>query len=70
VPIALSPLKRFWIVLAVGKSDAGSILVGDQREFVRSWQNLQEVTVKGNHFIKEHSPEEIGVALKNFIKSI
>ena len=51
-------------------ADPGSILVGDQREFVRSWQNLQEVTVKGNHFIQEHSPEEIGVALKNFIESI
>ena len=48
----------------------GSILVGDQREFVRSWQNLQEVTVKGNHFIQEHSPKEIGDALKKFIESI
>ena len=51
-------------------ADPGSILVGDQREFVRSWQNLQEVTVKGNHFIQEHSPKEIGDALKNFLKSL
>ena len=51
-------------------ADPGSILVGDQREFVRSWRNLQEITVKGNHFIQEHSPKEIGGALKNFIKSI
>ena len=51
-------------------ADPGSILVGDQREFVRSWQNLQEVTVKGNHFIQEHSPKEIGDALKNFISSL
>ena len=51
-------------------ADPGSILVGEQREFVRTWQNLQEVTVKGNHFIQEHSPKEIGNALKNFIKSI
>ncbi len=51
-------------------ADPGSILVGDQREFVRSWQNLQEVTVKGNHFIQEHSPKEIGDALKKFIESI
>ena len=29
-------------------ADPGSILVGDQREFVRSWKNLQEITVKGN----------------------
>ena len=51
-------------------ADPGSILIGEQREFVRSWQNLQEVTVKGNHFIQEHSPKEIGDALKKFIESI
>ena len=51
-------------------ADPGSILVGDQREFVRSWKNLQEVTVKGNHFIQEHSPNEIGAALKDFLDSL
>ena len=51
-------------------ADPGSILAGDQREFVRSWKNLKEITVKGNHFIQEHSPKDIGEALKNFIKSI
>ena len=51
-------------------ADPGSILVGDQREFVRSWKNLNEVTVKGNHFIQEHSPIEIGEALSKFIQSL
>ncbi len=51
-------------------ADPGSILVGDQREFVRSWKNLKEVTVKGNHFIQEHSPNEIGLALKDFLESL
>ncbi len=51
-------------------ADPGSILVGDQREFARSWKNLNEVTVKGNHFIQEHSPTEIGEALSKFIKSL
>ena len=51
-------------------ADPGSILVGDQREFVRSWKNLKETTVKGNHFIQEHSPKEIGEALKEFISSL
>ena len=51
-------------------ADPGSILTGDQREFVRSWKNLKELTVKGNHFIQEHSPKEIGDALKNFISSL
>ena len=51
-------------------ADPGSILVGEQREFVRSWKNLQEVTVKGNHFIQEHSPNEIGTAIKDFLDSL
>ncbi len=51
-------------------ADPGSILVGEQREFVRSWKNLQEVAVKGNHFIQEHSPNEIGRAIKDFLDSL
>ena len=51
-------------------ADPGSILVGEQREFVRSWKNLQEITVKGNHFIQEHSPNEIGAAIKDFLDSL
>ena len=51
-------------------ADPGSILIGDQREFVRSWNNQTEITVKGNHFIQEDSSEEIGAALRNFVKSL
>ena len=51
-------------------ADPGSILTGKQREFVRSWNNLKEITVKGNHFIQEHSPSEIGEALKNFLQNL
>jgi len=51
-------------------ADPGSILTGKQREFVRSWNNLKETTVKGNHFIQEHSPSEIGEALKNFLENL
>ena len=51
-------------------ADPGSILIGDQREFVRSWNNQTEITVKGNHFIQEDSSEEIGTALRNFVESL
>lgn len=51
-------------------ADPGSILVGPQREFCRSWPNQQEVTVKGLHFIQEDSPVEIGQALANWLKTI
>ncbi len=44
-------------------ADPGSILVGKQREFCRTWPNQTEVTVKGLHFVQEDSPQEIGQAV-------
>ena len=51
-------------------ADPGSILIGDQREFARSWKNQTEITVSGNHFIQEDSSEEIGSALRNFVENL
>lgn len=51
-------------------ADPGSILVGPQREFCRSWPNQQEVTVKGLHFVQEDSPVEIGQAVASWLKTI
>lgn len=48
-------------------ADPGSILVGPQREYCRSWSNQTEVTVKGLHFVQEDSPDEIGQAISEFI---
>ena len=49
-------------------AEPGAILTGPQREFCRTWLNQQEITVKGNHFIQEDSPNEIGEALAGFLK--
>jgi len=51
-------------------AEPGSILVGSQREYCRSWPNQSEVTVKGNHFIQEDSPEEIGQAVAAWLQAI
>ena len=51
-------------------ADPGSILVGAQREFCRSWPNQREVTVPGRHFVQEDSPAEIGRALARFLEDI
>ena len=48
-------------------ADPGAILIGEQREFVRSWPNLTEVTVSGNHFLQEDSPHEIGSAIAEWL---
>lgn len=44
-------------------ADPGAILIGSQREFCRSWPNQTEITVAGNHFLQEDSPDEIGEAI-------
>ena len=56
--MAASPIPKLFI-----NADPGSILVGKQREFCRSWPNQTEVTVKGLHFVQEDSPKEIGRAV-------
>ncbi|MEM8767999.1 MAG: haloalkane dehalogenase [Pseudomonadota bacterium] len=54
-------------------AEPGAILIGDQRGFCRSWPNQTEVTVPGNHFLQEDSPDEIGTAIaawrKGFLSS-
>jgi haloalkane dehalogenase len=51
-------------------AEPGSILVGPQREFCRSWPNQSEVTVPGLHFLQEDSPAEIGQAVADWVRKI
>ncbi|MEC8148360.1 MAG: haloalkane dehalogenase [Pseudomonadota bacterium] len=51
-------------------ADPGVIVTGPIREFVRSWPNQREVTVKGLHFVQEDSPEEISIALSDWVQAI
>ncbi|TDF34919.1 haloalkane dehalogenase [Alteromonadaceae bacterium M269] len=48
-------------------AEPGAFLVGYARDFVRTWPNLKEVTVKGSHFIQEDSPKEIGEAIADWL---
>jgi len=50
-------------------AEPGAILHGPQLEFCRSWPNQTEVTVPGNHFLQEDSPDEIGTAVAGWIRS-
>lgn len=60
-----SPLPKLFV-----NAEPGSILVGAQREFCRSWPNQTEVTVKGVHFIQEDSADDIGKAVALWLKAI
>ncbi len=63
--MAASELPKLFV-----NADPGSILVGAQREFCRTWKNQQEVTVAGLHFLQEDSPHEIGKAIADWRKQI
>jgi len=51
-------------------AEPGSILVGAQREFCRTWSNQQEVTVPGLHFIQEDSGAAIGQAVAAWLSQL
>ncbi len=48
-------------------ADPGMIMTGRTREFLRTFPNQQEVTVRGLHFIQEDSAAEIATALQGWI---
>ena len=60
-----SPIPKLFI-----NADPGSILVGRQRDFCRSWPNQTEVTVSGLHFLQEDSADAIGAAVANWLSFI
>ena len=48
-------------------AEPGAFLVGYARDFVRTFPNQKEVTVKGSHYIQEDSANEIGQAIADWI---
>ena len=59
--LATSDVPKLLIV-----AEPGAILNGAQLEFCRTWPNQTEVTVVGNHFLQEDSPDAIGVAIASW----
>ncbi len=59
--LSASDLPKLFI-----NAEPGAILKGPQLEFCRSWPNQTEVTVAGNHFVQEDSPDEIGRAIADW----
>jgi haloalkane dehalogenase len=63
--LSRAPLPKLFV-----NGNPGSILVGAQREFCRTWPNQHEVTVRGSHFLQEDSPVEIGQAIARFLEGL
>lgn len=51
-------------------AEPGAILKGPLRAHCLAWPNTREVTVAGNHFIQEDSPDEIGQAVADWYQSL
>jgi haloalkane dehalogenase len=64
--LATSGFPKLWF-----KVEPGAILTNAKLvAAVRSWPNLTELTVKGIHFVQEDSPDEIGQAVANWMKTL
>ncbi|MGH2618775.1 MAG: haloalkane dehalogenase, partial [Thermomicrobiales bacterium] len=50
--------------------EPGAILTESRRDFCRTWPHQTEVTVPGLHFLQEDSPDEIGRAVTNWLKTL
>ena len=61
--LATSDVAKLLVV-----ADPGAILTGGQLEFCRRWPNQREVTVAGNHFLQEDSPDDIGSAIATWLR--
>lgn len=63
--LAQCPVPKLFV-----NAEPGSILVGAQREFCRTWPNQTEITVRGSHFIQEDSGAEIGRSIAAWMSAI
>lgn len=63
--LAATSLPKLFI-----NAEPGMIVTGRLREFVRTWKNQTEVTVKGLHFVQEDSPAEITAALRAWLPTV
>ena len=48
----------------------GAILTGDMRKLVRTWPNLTEISVPGNHFVPQESPHKIGRGISDWYSKL
>jgi haloalkane dehalogenase len=63
--LAASQLPKLFINV-----DPGALLTGRLRDFCRTWPNQTEISVPGLHFVQEDSPQQIGMALADFVQRL
>jgi haloalkane dehalogenase len=64
--LSTSPVPKLFI-----KGEPGAILSqGKAVEFCRSWPEQKEITVAGIHYLQEDSPDAIGQAVADWLRSL
>ncbi len=63
--LAQSDIPKLFI-----NAEPGAIVRGRIRDFVRTWPNQTEVAVRGVHTIQEDSPDQIGTAVADFVRTL
>jgi haloalkane dehalogenase len=63
--LAASDVPKLFI-----NAEPGEIINDRVRALIRTWPALTETTVRGRHFIQEDSPDEIGAALAQFVRTL
>ncbi len=51
-------------------TEPGAVLVGEHRDMVRGWPNVEEVKVRGLHYCHEDSPDEMGRAIAEWYAAL
>jgi haloalkane dehalogenase len=51
-------------------AEPGSILIGAQRDFCRTWPNQREITVAASHFVPEDAGDEMGRAIAAWLTGL
>lgn len=82
IPIAGEPNDVHHIIETYGKwlssSDIPKLFIeatpGDMfpshRDFVKTWANQTNVTIKGGHFVQEDSPQEVGTTVAKWLQNL
>ncbi|MCI4005038.1 haloalkane dehalogenase [Dickeya dianthicola] len=52
------------------RAEPGYLLRNRLYDIAKTWPNQTEVTVKGGHYIQETAPDEVGMAIANFVRGL
>ncbi|MEW6127962.1 MAG: haloalkane dehalogenase [Acidobacteriota bacterium] len=52
------------------KGEPGGLIQGGRERICRAWKNITEVSVKGNHYLPEESPVEVGQAIAEWVEKL